>query len=52
MDPSDLVENSLKQIIQEELNKQKGPVKMDAKTIKTIAKVKFDRYEQRRLYKA
>ena len=52
MDHADLVENSIEQIMKEDISKQVGPAKTAMKTMKTIAKVKLDRYEQRRLYKA
>ena len=52
MDHADLVENSIEQIMKEDIAKQVGPAKTAMKTMKTIAKVKLDRYEQRRLYKA
>ena len=54
MDHLDLADNSSSKILQEDLAKEAnaGPVKTDMKTMKAIAKVKLDRYEQRRLYKA
>ena len=43
----DLLDNSINKILQDDLAKENnaGPVKTDMKTMKTIAKVKLDRYE-------
>ena len=47
MDHMDLLDNSINKILQDDLVKENnaGPVKTDMKTMKTIAKVKLDRYE-------
>lgn len=52
MDHLDLAETSVEKILQEDLDRQVGPAKADMKTMRKIAKTKFDRYEQKRLYKA
>ena len=52
LNPSDMVEKSINDFIEEERDAMDENNKLDNQSLRLIAELKFDRYEKRRHFKA